>query len=451
MIMSKLLRLAKRQHHTIVSRDIIKPSSPTPNQLKTYNLSLLDQCAPNSYMPIVAFYPSSKIYQSSVDKTSELKNSLSQTLTQYYPFAGRLKQYGPKCVDCNDYGVEFIEACNDSSLSDFLQHSKHKDFDQLFPNDLIWYNPKLKGDKDENNITCPLGVQVNHFACGGMAVATSLSHKIGDGVTTLNFINHWATVTKQSRSRDKNDTSLINPNVIHWQTRNINFPELLSCKSCVGCVTRSFLFPNQKLNDLKAKVTAMTVESGKPIMNPTRVEVLTWLLHKCAVAATTRANPGTFKATGMAFPIDMRNIMVEKLPGTTIGNIVCMLEFPTSNQSEFAPDITIGELRKRKSQFQSMINLEVATSILAEMSFETVLETSKRIDESYIYSSLCRFPTYRIDFGWGKPVKVTVGGGIKNFTVLLDTPNDDGIEAIVCFEKEVMNTFQQDPELLAFC
>ncbi|GKF76346.1 deacetylvindoline O-acetyltransferase [Tanacetum coccineum] len=125
MIMSKLLRYGRRQLHTIVSRDIIKPSSPTPPHLKTYNLSLLDQCSPNSYMPIVMFYPSSNIYPSSFDKT------------QYYPFAGRLKQHHPTYVDCNDHGVEFIEACNDGSMSDFLQQSHHEDFDQLIPNDLI--------------------------------------------------------------------------------------------------------------------------------------------------------------------------------------------------------------------------------------------------------------------------------------------------------------------------
>ena len=73
------------------------------------------------------------------------------------------------------------------------------------------------------------------------------------------------------------------------------------------------------------------------------------------------------------------------------------------------------------------------------------------MDESYIYYSLCRFPSYGIDFGWGKPVKITISGIMQNFTVLLDTPNNDGIEAIVCLDKEDMKTIQNDPELLVFC
>ncbi|PWA65997.1 deacetylvindoline O-acetyltransferase [Artemisia annua] len=440
-MMNKLLRFGRRHLHTIVSRDIIKPSSPTA---KTYNLSLFDQMSSHLYIPIVAFYPGSSIYKSSRDKTLELKNSLSETLNKYYPFAGRLKQHDPTYVDCNDKGVEFVEASNDSPLSDFLRRSEHEDLDQLFPNDLMWFHPNLKGENDEKGVACASSVQVNHFACGGVAVAISLSHKIGDGRTALNFMNHWATVNAKA-------APLINPHVLHHETVNTNFPELTRCRSRVGCVTRSFLFPNKKLNDLKAKVTALTVESGQPIMNPTRVEVLSWLLHKCAVTAATNRNSGsTFKATGMLFTADMRNILVEELPRTTLGNFYQAIVFPTSNQTELEPHMTISEFRKQKKQLQSIDNMETVTNIIADMSFETVVEISNRIDESYVYSSLCRFPTYGIDFGWGKPVKVTLGGTIKNLTVLMDTPNNDGIEAIVCLEKDDMKTFQNDPELLAY-
>ncbi|PWA91022.1 deacetylvindoline O-acetyltransferase [Artemisia annua] len=453
MMMSKVLRFGKRQLHTIVSRDMIKPSSPTPCHLKAYNLSVYDQLAPSTYMPIVVFYPSSNIHQSPHDTTLELKNSLSKTLTQYYPFAGRLKENSPSYVDCNDNGVEFIEASNDNVLSDFIQHSKHEELDQLFPNDLICFHPYLKlGDKQEDSITCPLSVQVNHFACGGVAVATSLHHKFGDARSIFNFINHWARVNAALfHSRDIKDASLVNPHLIYYQNRNTNLPEMMASRSRVGCVTTSFSFPNEKLKELKAKVTAMTVESGQPIMNPTRVEVLTWLIHKCAIRANTKTNSGAFTPTGMVFPVDMRNILVEKLPGTTIGNIILMIDVPTRNGSEFEPHMTIGELRKRKTQFQSIRNFEAATGPIAEMSTETILEISNGLNNYYVYSSLCGFPTYGIDFGWGKPVKVTMGGTMKNFILLMDTPNDDGIEATVCLEEQDMKTFQNDPELLAFC
>ncbi|GJV50994.1 deacetylvindoline O-acetyltransferase [Tanacetum coccineum] len=226
---------------------------------------------------------------------------------------------------------------------------------------------------------------------------------------------------------------------------------MMTSRSRVGCVTTSFSFPNKKLEQLKAKVTAMTVESGQPILNPTRVEVLTWLIHKCATTANTKTNSGAFKPTGMLLPVDMRNILVEKLPGTTIGNLLFLIDVPTGNEREFEPHMTIGELRKRKTQLQSIRNLETAAGQIANMSTETVSEMSNALNNYYIYSSMCRFPSYGIDFGWGKPLKVSMGGTMKNFILLMNTPNDDGIEVTVCLEEQDMKIFQNDPELLAFC
>lgn len=442
-MLNKLLRFGRRQLHTIVSREIVKPSSPTPSHSKTYNLSLFDQIAINSHTPIVAFYPN--IDRSCRDKTKtlELKNSLSKTLTKYYPYAGRVEKSDPSYVDCNDEGVEYIEAVNDSSLSDFLQKSMHEDYDPLFPNDLIWFDPHIRGDTE--GVTCPLVVQVNRFACGGVAVASTLSHKVGDARSLLNFISHWAMVSAQK------DTSHINPQIMSYPTKSVKLPEILTDKSRDGCVTRSFLFPNEKLNDLKANVIAMTEKSGQPIMNPTRVEVLSWLLHNRTMAADTMKNSGTFTPTGMLFPTDMRGILAEKLPGTSIGNLNFVIEFPTTSQSDLEPHITIGEMRKRKAAFQSIPNLETATEIVSQMSPETALETSKRIDDYYIYSSLCRFPTYDIDFGWGKPAKVTLGGTVKNVTILMAAPDGNGIVADMCLKKEDMEILQNDPELLAYC
>ncbi|KAI3739851.1 hypothetical protein L2E82_30263 [Cichorium intybus] len=453
-MVSKLFRFGRRQLHTIVSRDLIKPSSPTPSHLKTYNLSWLDQIAVNAYGPVVAFYPSSSIYQSSYDKTLELKNSLSHTLSRYYPFAGRFAKVGPTYLDCNDEGVDFIEACNDSPLTDFLQRSEHEDLDLLFPDDMIWYKSNRKGQNDENDSAKPLSVQVNHFSCGGVAVAASLSHKIGDASSLLNFMNHWAIVTR-SHSGEHHDLSHINPHFISYQTRNVNLPKNLpdGDRPQGDIIARNFVFPNSKINDLKAKVTSMTMESGEPIINPTRAEALTWLIHKCAVAAATKRNSGIFKPTGVGHVMSLRNNMVERLPETSIGNLVLLMDFPTSNESELTPSSLIGKFRKRKNEFRGIRNTESAIGILAEMCSDHsgIFEKSKRLEDYYIYTVISRFPTYGIDFGWGKPIKVTLGGALENLIIMMDAPNGDGIDALVSLEREDMKIIQKDPELLAFC
>ncbi|KAM0056710.1 putative vinorine synthase [Helianthus debilis subsp. tardiflorus] len=91
MMIGKLLLFRRRQLHTIISREIIKPSSPTPSHLQTYNLSWIDQGIPHIYIPLILFYPNKEDCSLTADdKARKMKNSLSQSLTQYYPFAGRL-------------------------------------------------------------------------------------------------------------------------------------------------------------------------------------------------------------------------------------------------------------------------------------------------------------------------------------------------------------------------
>ncbi|MFS7916872.1 putative chloramphenicol acetyltransferase-like domain superfamily [Helianthus anomalus] len=42
MMIGKFLLFGRRQLHTIISREIIKPSSSTPSHLQIYNLSPID-------------------------------------------------------------------------------------------------------------------------------------------------------------------------------------------------------------------------------------------------------------------------------------------------------------------------------------------------------------------------------------------------------------------------
>ncbi|KAI3781078.1 hypothetical protein L2E82_11077 [Cichorium intybus] len=441
-----LVRFGRRQLHTIVSREIIKPSSLTPSHLKTYNLSLLDQITPGTFIPIVTFYPNTG---SSHDKALDLKNSLSQTLTKYYPFAGTHAKVAPSYVDCNDNGAEFLEASIDSTLSDFLQNSQHKDLDQFFPHGLVNFDSNRgEDDLQSDDQVTPLEVQVNHFECGGVAVAVSLSHKVADGSSFAHFINDWAKMTRFCSREQKHEYFSIDPQFITFPYMKLNNTRYTLERSDDCVLTRSFMFPNSKIHELKLKVKAITAESRQPITNPTRVEVLTWLLYKCAVAAATKNNSGPFKPTGVGQLANLRGKMMEQLPEKSIGNFFIPLEILTKKESEMNPESFVSELKKQKMQFKALRNIETLFGIFLDNNLEEQLRKS---DGAYICSSLCGYPVYDIDFGWGKPIKVTHAGNLrKNTFILIDAPNKDGIEALVCLGKHDMAIFQTDPELLAF-
>ncbi|CAH1435043.1 unnamed protein product [Lactuca virosa] len=446
-MIGNLIRSGRRQLHTIISKEIIKPSSPTPSPLKTHNLSFIDQATISTFVPFVTFYPNTGIYPSSHDITLDLKKSLSQTLTKYYPFAGRFAKVAPSFVDCNDHGAEFLEASIDSSLSDFLKTSQHQDLDQFFPHGLV--NQKSNRPNDDHlqsNGVIPLAVQVNHFECGGVAVAMSLSHKIADGNSFVHFLSDWAKMTQLLSSREQKHGLPDDPHFIPYEYMNLNYNGFSLGSD--ECVTKSFIFPKAKINELKLKVKAMTAEAGQPITDPTRIEVLNWLLYNSAVTAATKNNSGCFKPTGVGQLTNMRSRFMEKLPEKSIGNYFMIMDTLTHNESELKPESFFSELRKQKKMFQGIRDIQTAFGILSGI---TIKEGQRRFDSVYLSTSLCGYSTYEIDFGWGKPVKATMAGDLrKNSFIMMDAPDGDGIEVLVCLGKQDLAVVQSDPELLAF-
>ena len=91
----------------ITSEEMIKPSSQTPDHLRRYTLSYLDQIPPKVYIPLILFYELSSESEIS-EISSRIKKSLSDVLAIYYPLAGRVRH--DRFVECNDEGIPFSEA-----------------------------------------------------------------------------------------------------------------------------------------------------------------------------------------------------------------------------------------------------------------------------------------------------------------------------------------------------
>ncbi|WRX14192.1 hypothetical protein QQP08_006679 [Theobroma cacao] len=77
---------------------------------------------------------------------------------------------------------------------------------------------------------------------------------------------------------------------------------------------------------------------------------------------------------------------------------------------------------------------------------------SKRDDiDFYNNLSWCRFDLYKVDFGWGKPIWVSIAGAAAlNIYSLLDTRDGKGIEAWVGLSEAIMGFFEWNEEPLEF-
>nr|XP_043635340.1 acylsugar acyltransferase 3-like [Erigeron canadensis] len=445
MIIEKLfIRLGRRKFHTIISREIIKPSSPTPSHLQTYNLSILDQTGrPSIYSPLILFYPNNGITQRFTleDKVKLLKKSLSQSLEQYYPFAGRLHTHTTPYVDCNDEGIVFLEARNDSHMESFQNIKEHDEsLDRLFADNMVCFNSPGN--------TSLLGVQVNHFACGGLGVAVSMSHAIGDACTLGSFVSYWASMARYN-SNDHEEVRPLNPHFIRHPRKIVDSePEYRDINQGYEiCVTRKFMFSNTKLSDLKNKVAD---ESSPRIINPTRVEVLTSLLYKTAVAAAT-AKSGSFKPSYLSMPVNLRNTFVPKLPQTTVGNIFTHIMVMSTPTNETSLSVVVDEIQKEKVQVERVQSFPQAAE--RHESLLSKLRNEELDFRSYWCSSVCGLSYNKVDFGWGNAMGATFA--IRSMSMrgflLGDTPDGNGIEALVILEKEDMDIFENDKEMLSFC
>ncbi|KAK7389367.1 hypothetical protein VNO78_24332 [Psophocarpus tetragonolobus] len=99
--------------------------------------------APPFYFPILLIYSASdvKAFGSGYNAVSDkFKTSLSEVLTLYYPFCGRLRDNST--IECNDEGVLFIESKVPIELSNILKNHQLHNMNEIFLLDS--YSPKAE-------------------------------------------------------------------------------------------------------------------------------------------------------------------------------------------------------------------------------------------------------------------------------------------------------------------
>jgi shikimate O-hydroxycinnamoyltransferase len=189
-----LLEGKKKMEVEIISKECIKRSSPTPPNLRTHKLSLLDQIDAAAHFPLIVFYPMNQsTSHAAVDiffqRSQMLKQSLSKVLTCFYVFAGTIKDN--LSIDCNDKGVYYLEARVNCRLVDCLSQPNLPSFEKFIPRDYTW---KETGAGDDHVAM----IKVTSCTCGGMAIGILVSHMIADGTSLNIFLKGWAAMARKA-------------------------------------------------------------------------------------------------------------------------------------------------------------------------------------------------------------------------------------------------------------
>ncbi|XP_015957835.1 stemmadenine O-acetyltransferase-like [Arachis duranensis] len=429
----------------VISRESIKPCSPTPTHLRNYPLSLFDNAVSPNSVPLIYFYAP----QESPDEASKLsllKKSLSQALCKYYPFAGRFKD--PTSVHCNDEGVSLVVTrIKTKNLSNILRNPTDALLSPLFPDELQW--------KDMGLDSSLLAVQINCFACGGMAITVCMCHKVGDASTLFNFFNDWSTLTQQPHIT----VALPHLGASLFPQTHFPLPRQYSFVPHHNMVCRRLVFEGSKIDSLKALVSSSS--SSQKVENPTRFEVVVALIYKCAVSALGLSVSNTL----LRVAINFRKRMIPPLPDKSLGNLVSSFYASSMDNDEAELHELVTKTREGLALFcdkyvRNFGDLKFVSEFLRfgqavttdnKSSCEDGEKKKKKKKDMIFFSGWCRFSAYEADFGWGRPVWVTtVLCPVKNSVVLMDTRDGKGIEAVVCMLDKDMAMFERHVHLLRY-
>ncbi|KAJ9169406.1 hypothetical protein P3X46_017608 [Hevea brasiliensis] len=410
----------------LISRELIKPSSPTPNHLRHLQLSFLDQIQVPVAMPFVLFYTKNETTKNNLARCNQAKKSLSEALTIFYPLAGRVK--GNSYIDCNDEGALFVEAQANCQLSEILQNRNPSDNNKFLP---------LQPDEAKDLAAF---FQITFFRCGGLAISFSMSHKLGDALSQFIFLNSWAAIARgitDIKIPPFGSATLFPPkNVSGFE------PRMAIMKDNI--VTKRFVFDLTTLAALRAKYT----ENG---ISPSRVEALANFIWSRFMAATHTKEKDN-KLHMMLHAVNLRPRMEPPLSELHFGNI-CRIAIAEADM-EAKDDECYGIVRRIREAIRN-VNVEYVKKLKASDGHLNFLkERSKSVAKgevvSFSFTSLCKFPVYEADFGWGKPVWVASARLIfKNLVIFLDNKEGQGIEAWINLKEADMAKFEIDKELLA--
>ncbi|XP_059285342.1 acyltransferase Pun1-like [Lycium ferocissimum] len=424
----------------LISKKIIKPSSPTPLSHRIQKLSLFDQLNPCSYMSLALFYPkqcnSTLPFEPSHISTL-LENSLSRALTSYYPLAGTIRD--GLHVECNDVGAEFLEAQIDCPMSEIFKHGSAEAEDLVFPAGVPWTPSK------ENLVVA----QLNRFKCGGIAISACVSHKIVDGSSMGDFITHWSAMARNPCSPVPSfqfvGGSIFPPTSGHIAEAILNS----KTRGNHHCITRKYLFSRSKINSLKAMIaTELRTQSSNNI-DPTSVEAASSFVYKCIASNSPR--PSVFTQS-----VNLRPVMKKMLPQEFQGNASFLFMAPQiEDPKEIKLHRLISELRKEKEMYFSQDWREpkdlVSAMFEKVMSLQNQLERDDEDVDVYKCTSLSKFRFCDMDYGWGSPRRVCLGSvPINKKIMLMDNQNGDGLEVLVSLKEEDMSALETNSELLQF-
>ncbi|XP_062112599.1 stemmadenine O-acetyltransferase-like [Humulus lupulus] len=426
----------------IISKEIIKPSTPTPDHLRRYQLSFLDQLSPSCYSPFLYFYAlNDHINEPNLVEniSHKLKESLSQVLTLYYPLAGRFTN--DDFVYCNDDGILFLEArVRKCELSDVVNDTVSSSSEVL---------NKLCPFKLDELAELPLGIQLNIFENGGITIGVCISHRLADALSCLVFIKNWMAIARGDCviRPEFSSAELFPPKNTSWYNENSHMKKINTI------ATKRFVFEASAIEALRS-IYDKEIRTNQLLEHntrgPSRVEVLSTFIWSRFMAATRVESEQCETIFTIHQAVNLRPKFDPPLREHSFGNYYrtsTTVASGTSNLGGLAKKM--GEdVRKLDKGFVESLRFKGDEYLASLKPNNNEVKSEELV--LLVFTSLCRFPLYEADFGWGKPTWVSSAARcFKNVVAYMDDKTGHGIEAYISLKPEEMAKLEADKEFLS--
>ncbi|GJT60247.1 pelargonidin 3-O-(6-caffeoylglucoside) 5-O-(6-O-malonylglucoside) 4'''-malonyltransferase-like protein [Tanacetum coccineum] len=431
------------------SSKLVKPSTPTPTIHRFYKISFTDELAPTVYVPLILYYSSPPDGPNGLDKNicDHLEDSLSNTLSEFYPLAGRFIR-NQSLIDCNDQGVLYVLGKANVPVS-YIVGLEHG----LKPDVLNDFLPREIGEADDLNDPM-LCIKVTTFECGGFAIGMLFSHRLSDMGTMCNFINNWA--ARSIGEYDNKEYSPIFNAPVNFPKRGLPELDLRLPRSSVNVkiTAQRFVFSGEAISAMREKI-GFDQNSGS--RKPSKVQLVVALLWKALVRMDQVKN-GQSKASFLIQPVGLRDKVVPPLPANSFGNFwglaTSQLTPGEGDKMELLEFFKIlhGSIKKTAVDCAKILTHgEEGYGVI----INPYLESNRKIGDNdvnfYLMTTWCKFSFYNADFGCGKPIWTSTGKlPGQNLVVTMDDHKGDGVEAWVHLDDKRMKELEQDSDIKTY-
>ncbi|KAI3940188.1 hypothetical protein MKW92_019685 [Papaver armeniacum] len=320
----------------------------------------------------------------------------------------------PNLVECNDEGVEYIEArVVGIAVSQVIQLAS-SDIGVMEP--FLPYEPyggtatAFRRGGIHSNSKALLKIQVNVFDCGGMVICFSYSHKIVDASSFLNFVNDWAATSRGVPATKKKNKK--------------KMPQTPKLGDKIEIATKRFVFKNSSIAKLKKKCIHVST-------NNRSLSALTSLILMCIMDVLR------FKVK------QIDDDTIPPLPTNSFGNMIdtAIAEIPSNlTGSQYYPEL-VSTIRDSinlvdNEHVEAMKrNLAISCNHIKMLKMIKEGKFHQNTRELLMFSSWCRFPYMKLRLWLGKTRWASIS---------------KQLEAWVSLEEEDMVEFERHEELLAF-